>query len=133
MGTVVLKGGRVIDGTGEQTRSFTSVHDIVRANLLAADAPLPGVRVISCASGVQVSIGDLAAYVNESTGKSGGIAYAPPRPGVIAHFEVVAVPLQALGIEVDRNWRATVALSLRRTSASAWPFSRRFRRPACRR
>jgi UDP-glucose 4-epimerase len=98
----------IIEGTGEQTRSFTSVHDVVRANLAVASAPAPGVRRISCASGVRVTINELAAYVNERTGNGGGIAYAPPRPGDIAHFDVAAAPLRELGIDVDTDWRATV-------------------------
>ena len=45
-----------IYGTGEQTRSFTAVADIVAANLLASDSTTPSGQSFTCASGVAVSI-----------------------------------------------------------------------------
>lgn len=98
----------IVHGSGEQTRSFTSVHDVVRANLLAADSPDLSGQVVSCASGVRVSVRELAEYVNERTGNRAGIRYAPARPGDIAHFDIDPSPLRALGIDFETDWRATV-------------------------
>jgi len=50
-----------VDGDGEQTRDFTHVSDVVRANLRAADAP--GVKMgeaVNVGSGREVSINRLA-------------------------------------------------------------------------
>jgi nucleoside-diphosphate-sugar epimerase len=98
----------IVHGTGEQTRSFTSVHDVVRANLLAERSPALRRRAVACASGVRVSIGELAAHVVARTGSGGGIEHAPVRPGDIRHFDIDAGPLRALGLDFDTDWRATV-------------------------
>jgi UDP-glucose 4-epimerase len=53
-----------ITGDGTQTRDFTHVSDIVRANLLAAGSPKVGKgEVINIGAGRNVSINDLAALV----------------------------------------------------------------------
>ena len=98
----------VVYGDGEQTRSFTSVHDVVRVNLLAAGSPELDGETVTCASGVRVSIRGLAEYVNERTGNGAGIEYGPARPGDIARFDVDGSGLRALGIDVDTDWRASV-------------------------
>ena len=98
----------IVHGDGEQTRSFTSVRDVVQANLLAAQSPQLRRRAVTCASGVRVSINQLAEYVNRQTGNSAGVEHAPARPGDIAHFDVDPAPLRSLGLDFDTDWRATV-------------------------
>jgi len=71
-----------IYGDGEQTRDFVCVHDVVRANLLAARAarrvsPL----VANIGSGTRISINSLVALMRELTGSSSPIVHGPERPG----------------------------------------------------
>ena len=97
-----------IYGTGAQTRSFTSVHDVVRANMLAAVSPHARQAHFNCASGVRVSIQELAEFVVSETRSTQGIEYAPARAGDIQRFDVDNSRLRALGIDFDTDWRSTV-------------------------
>lgn len=71
-----------IYGDGTQSRDFTFVADVVRANLLAASAP-----VTSCGRGYNVgaggttSVNDLANTIIEVTGAKLRPNYEPPRAG----------------------------------------------------
>src|SRR6185369_15786437 len=57
---ILEKKPLVIFGHGKQERSFTWVKDLVRANLAAATRPASAGRVYNAASGIQVTILDLA-------------------------------------------------------------------------
>jgi len=98
----------MIHGSGAQTRSFTSVHDVVRANLWAAESDQARRRQFNCASGIQVSIQELADFVIAETGGRGIIEYAAPRPGDIAHFAVDNTSLRRAGVAFQTDWRAMV-------------------------
>ena len=50
----------VIFGTGEQERSFTNVKDVVLANLIVATDDITNGEVYNCASGINVTINELA-------------------------------------------------------------------------
>ena len=50
----------VIFGTGEQERSFTHVYDVVLANLVVAASDETNGEVYNCASGLKVTINELA-------------------------------------------------------------------------
>ncbi len=54
---------------GEQMRDFVSVHDIVRANLLAMDTPASNDQVINIGGGVPISIRRVAEILAEALGK----------------------------------------------------------------
>jgi UDP-glucose 4-epimerase len=97
-----------IDGDGAQTRSFTSVFDAVRANLLACEHERARGATLTCASGVSVSIRELADYVIEQTASRAGVRHGPARPGDIRRFEIDNGALRRLGLEFDSDWRATV-------------------------
>ncbi|OGC80278.1 hypothetical protein A2943_00170 [Candidatus Adlerbacteria bacterium RIFCSPLOWO2_01_FULL_51_16] len=57
-----------ITGDGEQTRDFTHVSDVVRANLLAAESPLVGKgEVLNIGAGRPVSINTLAQLIGGKT------------------------------------------------------------------
>lgn len=73
------KEGRplTIFGDGTITRDYTSVHDVVRANLLAAESDKVGTgEVINIGAGRNVTIQFLAELIN---GGAEGIVYGPPR------------------------------------------------------
>jgi nucleoside-diphosphate-sugar epimerase len=60
-----------ITGTGEETRDFTFVEDIVDGVLRAGANPKAVGEAFNLASGKETKIKDLAKTINESTGNSG--------------------------------------------------------------
>jgi len=62
-----------ITGSGEETRDFTFVGDIVGGLLRCGVLPQVVGEAINLASGVETRIGDLAAQVNALTGNSAGL------------------------------------------------------------
>jgi nucleoside-diphosphate-sugar epimerase len=66
-------------GTGEETRDFTHVSDIVDALLRAAYFDQAVGQEMNIASGVEVKILQMAERVNELTGNKAGIIRAEPR------------------------------------------------------
>ena len=98
----------LIEGDGEQARSFTSVRDAVAANLVAAAHDGARGAILHCASALRVTINELAAFVLEETGSAGGARHVPPRPGDVRRFDVDNGALRALGLRFDTDWRATV-------------------------
>jgi nucleoside-diphosphate-sugar epimerase len=64
-----------IHGDGEQTRDFTHVSDVVRANLLAADSEIADGRPINIGCGRNVSLNRVAAMFGGPTVRR------DPRPG----------------------------------------------------
>lgn len=78
-----LKNGRppVIYGDGEQTRDFVFVKDVVQANIKAMDSDAQG--IFNVASGVQISVNDLATTLSRLFGFSGIPVRAPGRAGEV--------------------------------------------------
>ena len=69
----------VIYGDGTQTRDFTFVKDVVKANILAMQSPAEGVFNIAC--GQRVSLNELAGKIMEITGIKLETIYDEPRQG----------------------------------------------------
>lgn len=97
----------IIYGNGQQTRSFTSVHDVVKANLWAAETDEPSVYV-NVASGISVTIQELAEFVNAETHSTAGIEYQPRRVGDISRFDVDNSLITSHGITFDTDWKFMV-------------------------
>ena len=68
-----------ITGTGEETRDFTYVDDIVDGLLRAGVMKSAVGQEFNLASGQETSIGDLATMINEATDNAAGIKYAARR------------------------------------------------------
>ncbi len=82
--TRVLRGEPlIIYGDGEQTRDFTFVKDVVRANILAMESDATGVYNI--ASGRRTSIRELARLIMRLTGRDPGVVFDKPRRGDVRH------------------------------------------------
>jgi nucleoside-diphosphate-sugar epimerase len=82
----LLSGRRpVIYGDGEQSRDFTSVENVVDANLRAIDAEGVSGRVYNIACGERVTLNDLVRELCELTGSDIEPEYAPARPGDVLH------------------------------------------------
>ena len=74
-----LKGGELpVEGTGEATRDFIYVDDIVDGLIACAEKGVPG-EVYNLASGVETSIGELAEAINELAGNPTPIDWKPGR------------------------------------------------------
>ncbi|MCL4255333.1 MAG: SDR family oxidoreductase [Anaerolineae bacterium] len=74
-----------IFGTGEATRDFTHVDNIVHANILATTAPDVAGGIFNIATGMRISVNDLVQTLNRILGTSIQPIYAPPRAGDILH------------------------------------------------
>lgn len=68
-----------ITGTGEETRDFTYVDDIVRGTLLAAVVERAAGGVFNLGTGAETRIVDLAERINAITGNDAGIERVPRR------------------------------------------------------
>ena len=73
----------VIFDDGEQTRDFTFVSDVVKANILAVASDAEGIYNIS--RGESITINRLAGLIAELTGSQVQPVYHEPRPGDIRH------------------------------------------------
>ncbi len=80
--TRILEGKPpVIYGDGQQTRDFTFVKDVVKANILAGRGEAEGVFNIAC--GRRISLNDLALRIMEIAGNQVEPVYDKPRAGDI--------------------------------------------------
>lgn len=74
-----------IFGDGEQSRDFTFIENVVRANLLAAAAPAEKVsgQMMNVATGSRITLNQTFELLKGLTGYQGSAAYAPCRAGDI--------------------------------------------------
>jgi UDP-glucose 4-epimerase len=103
-----------IFGTGEQTRDYAYVGDVVRANLAAAESRATG--AFNVGLGVQTSVLQLVEALREISGKDAFEAeLAPPRLGEVQHIAID--PARACG---ELGWEPQITLrdGLERTLAS---------------
>ncbi len=75
----------VIYGTGEQTRDFTYIDNVVDANLLAAQVPHTSGEVMNIATGKRISLNQLINSLQDLTGKHLAPEYAESRIGDVLH------------------------------------------------
>lgn len=103
-----LNGDAVtIHGDGHQTRDFVYVDDVVRANLLAAQAP-QGVRgVFNIGSGQSISILDLAEELQRIFPEAPPPRHGPARPGDIRFSQAdLTLAREALGYRPKTDFQA---------------------------
>lgn len=86
----LLEGNPItIFGDGTQQRSFTYVKDVVKANLLVTSSDKMNGEVYNCASGIKVTINELANFVSEILGiVNPEIKYDDWMPGDIKVFDI---------------------------------------------
>lgn len=84
--TALMRGEPpTIYGDGEQTRDFTFVGNIVRANLHALEHPNAPGKIFNIAMGAVNSLKQIAETLQELTGVDIVPQYTEPRPGDIRH------------------------------------------------
>ncbi len=107
--TRLMLAGRPITifGDGTQQRSFTYVKDVVTANLLSATVDGTKGEVFNCASGIKVTINELAEMIVDILGiEDQEIIYDDWLPGDIKVFEIDNSRIRKrLGIEFVTNFR----------------------------
>jgi len=97
-----------IFGSGDQIRSFTSVHDVVKANILVASLGKKSLGIFNCASAIKVSIKELADFVMKEMGNDKKINYKEKRPGDIFNFDINNESIRKLGMSFSQDWKSTV-------------------------
>lgn len=87
---IVENKNPTIFGSGEQVRSFTWVKDLVQANLKSAVMNVASGKVYNVASGIRVSVKDLAANMLRMLGKDRSLVveHGDPLIGDIMNFDV---------------------------------------------
>lgn len=111
-GVVSIFGRRVLNnqspiifGDGSQQRSFTYVKDVVAANLLVAQKKETKGEVYNCASGIKVTIKELADKILNSLNKTDlEIKYDEWTPGDIKVFDIDNYKLKNLGFEFKTDF-----------------------------
>jgi len=115
-------GSLVIFGSGEQTRDFVYVDDVVRALIAALTAPGIDRRTINIGSGEETSILALAQHVIALTGSSSNIINSPVESGGVTRMRSdVSLARQLLGYAPQ----VTLKEGLRRTLAEDPRFRKR--------
>jgi nucleoside-diphosphate-sugar epimerase len=82
-------------GDGEQTRDFTHVDDVVRANLLAMDAPVHG-EAINVGGGRRASVNEVLDLIGRCTGRPVRVERAPAQVGDARHTAADGTRAEAL-------------------------------------
>ena len=93
-----------IYGDGEQTRDYTFVEDVVRANMFVSDAPLAPALTLddhafNVGTSVSTSVNELAHALIQASGIEVPINHAPERAGELRHSSLSPGRLRALGWE----------------------------------
>jgi UDP-glucose 4-epimerase len=116
-GVVAIFSNRLIDnspitifGTGEQTRDYVFVGDVVEANMLVSEAELGDGseiddRAYNVGTGREVSVNELATQLMRAAGREVPVDYAPERPGELEWNSLNTERLQQLG------WKSAMGLA----------------------
>lgn len=115
--TLMLQGKQPsIYGDGEQSRDYTFVDNVVRANVLASQAPAERIagRTFNVATGVRYSLNEVFQILKDITGFSGEARYDAQRVGDVKHsLADISAAREALGyapiVEFKEGLRRTVA------------------------
>jgi UDP-glucose 4-epimerase len=105
----------VIFGDGQQSRDFIYVDNVVRANLLAAEAPPVRVagRVYNIAGGQSINLLDLVDEINRQTRQSLAPAFEPPRAGDVRFSQAdISAAQHDLGYDVTTTWQEGLRATL---------------------
>ena len=103
----------VVFGDGRQSRDFVHVDDVVRANLLAATAPVPSAAILNIASGRALTVNQVIAAMNDVLGTSLAPQHAAPRPGDVRHsLADVSLARQTIGYESRLTLREGLSVAL---------------------
>jgi UDP-glucuronate 4-epimerase len=106
-------------GDGRQTRDFTYVSDVVRANLLALAAPIANGTILNIGSGRPAALGDVLDLIGGITGRRLRIRHEPAKPGDARHTGADIANARAL-----LGYRPEVDLPTGLAAQAAWMANR---------
>ena len=104
----------IVSGDGTQVRSFTWVKDLVNVNLQAAINPISNGKAYNAASGISITINDLAKnMIKLLDAKNSRLEYGPPLIGDIMHFEVSNENVtKDLGVTFNTDFWGTIEIAI---------------------
>ncbi len=103
----------IIYGDGEQTRDFTFVKDVIKANIIGAESDACGVFNIGRSE--KSTINDLAKTITALMGEDLQSEYQPPRPGDIKHSLADISKARAIGYEPQYSLKDGLRETIRGT------------------
>jgi UDP-glucose 4-epimerase len=113
---MAMRDGRAptIYGSGEQSRDFTHVDDVVAANVLAMDAPAATGGVFNIACGTYHSLKDLVMTLNRLLDSDVQPIHVSPRPGDVKRsWADIGLAREVLGyepeVDLEQGLRRTLA------------------------
>jgi UDP-glucose 4-epimerase len=109
--TAVLEGRRpVVNGSGEISRDYVHVDNVVEAHLLASQPTSPGRLTCNVAGGSSHTLLELLHVICDAAGRQVDPIFGPPRPADIRHSQAdIALARQALGYELAVPFREGIA------------------------
>jgi UDP-glucuronate 4-epimerase len=112
----------VVNGDGEQTRDFTYVDDVVRANLLALTSPMRA-EAVNIGGGRRVALNEVLDLIGVVTGRRLRIERRPAWPGDARHTGADGARAEVLlgyrpETDLDAGLAAQVAWQLSRQRAA---------------
>lgn len=104
----------IVFGDGTQIRSFTFVKDLVEVNLMSALSDKATGSVYNAASGISVSINELASNMLKISGRADlRVEYGPPLVGDIMYFDIDNSKIRNdLGFTFNTDFWGTLSSSL---------------------
>ena len=112
--TAILKDQPpTIYGDGEQSRDFTYIDNVVKANLLAAGAKETHGEVVNIACGQAVTVNEIIAMINELLGKNVEPIYADARAGDVKHsLADITAARNLIGFEPEVSFAEGLKLAI---------------------
>jgi nucleoside-diphosphate-sugar epimerase len=108
----------VLYGDGEQTRDFTYVEDIIRANLLAMAAPIRA-QVINIGGGRRITLNETLDLIGQMSGRRLHLDRRPAPPGDVRHTGADGTRAEAL-----LGYRPQTELAAGLAAQAAWMVER---------
>ena len=108
---IIEKKDLTVFGHGDQVRSFTWVKDLVQANLAAATSPKSTGQVYNTASGIKVTINELAEKLLDmmDARAHSSVVHGEPLVGDIMYFDISNEKIKAeLGIDFEEDFWGTM-------------------------
>lgn len=91
----------IVNGSGETSRDFIYIDNVVDANLLAARTSSPSPLTCNIASGSRQDLLELLEAICSAAGRRVDPVFGPPRPGDIRHSQAdISMAREKLGYDV---------------------------------
>lgn len=103
----------VIFGDGTQQRSFTYVQDVVNANMVVCERKNTSGQAYNCASGINVTIKELADSLAKIMHRKPNIQYQPWATGDIKVFSIDNKKLRTLGFDFKTSFSTGLQKTVR--------------------